>query len=105
MTLRTLFLGLLILVSSASMAEEHEVTQKNKAFSIDNLTIKAGDTVKFPNLDDLHHNIFSLSEIKTFDLGSYGVGESKSVVFEKPGTIEIECAIHPTMMMTITVEE
>ncbi len=101
----TLIALLATMASSAALAAEYEVGQKNKAFSVDKLTVKVGDTVKFPNHDSVHHNVFSLSEVKTFDLGSYGKGESKSVVFEKPGTIEVECAIHPSMMMTIEVTE
>ncbi|MGV6858489.1 MAG: plastocyanin/azurin family copper-binding protein [bacterium] len=96
---------LAIAASTSAMANEFEVAQENKAFTVDKLTVKVGDTVKFPNHDSVHHNVFSLSEIKTFDLGSYGKGESKSVVFDKPGTVEVECAIHPSMMMTIEVTE
>ena len=99
-------LGLLaVLAAATASAGEFEVAQKNKAFSIDKLTIKVGDTVRFPNQDPVHHNVFSLSEAKTFDLGSYGKGKSKSIVFDQPGTIEVECAIHPSMMMTIEVTE
>jgi plastocyanin len=48
--------------------------------------------------------VFSLSDIQFFDLGSYPQGESKSVTFEKQGIIEVECAIHPDMKMTIEVK-
>jgi len=38
-----------------------------------------------------------------FDLGTYGSGQVKTVVFAKPGKFEIECAIHPDMRMMIDV--
>jgi plastocyanin len=86
-------------------AETHEVGQKDKDFTKKVLTIKKGDTVSFKNLDPFFHNVFSLSDAKFFDLGSFPQGESKKVVFEEAGEIDVECAIHPNMIMTIKVEE
>jgi len=85
-------------------AAEHEVGQKNKAFMVKTLTIKVGDTVSFPNYDAFFHNIFSLSELKSFDLGSYKKGQTKKVTFDKSGTVEVECAIHPEMFLIIEVK-
>lgn len=82
----------------------HEVGQKNKSFTVEKLTVRVGDTVDFPNLDPFFHNVFSLSPAKTFDLGSYAKGDSKKVTFDKQGTVEVECAIHPNMKMTIEVK-
>ena len=90
--------------SAAVLAAEHEVGQKNKQFSTEALTIKVGDSVKFTNNDPFFHNIFSLSGIATFDLGSYPKGESRSFTFETAGTVDVECAIHPNMRMVVTVE-
>lgn len=83
---------------------EHEVVQKNKSFPVSELKIKKGDSVKFTNADPFFHNIFSLSPVKSFDLGSYGNGESKNVVFDKEGQVDVECAIHPMMQLTIKVD-
>jgi len=90
--------------SVALHAAESEVAQKNKAFSSKQLKIKKGDTVSFPNHDPFFHNVFSLSPAKTFDLGSYPSGETRKVTFDKPGTVDVECAIHPHMHMNIIVE-
>ncbi len=78
--------------------------QQNKRFTVKHLKIKVGDTVQFINEDPFFHNVFSLSDAKTFDLGSYPKGQSKSVTFDKAGRVEVECAIHPTMRMVIDVE-
>lgn len=93
-----------LLLPILAVAAEHEVGQKNKAFTVEKLEIKVGDTVSFPNHDEFFHNIFSLSELKSFDLGSYKKGKTKKVIFDKPGTVEIECAIHPSMFMVIEVK-
>lgn len=96
---------LFMLVSMVVIAAEFEVGQKDKQFTQKSLTVKVGDTVKFTNQDPFFHNVFSLSDLKTFDLGSYPKGESKSVTFDKAGTVDVECAIHPNMKMTIKVVE
>ena len=44
----------------SALAAEHEVGQKNKAFTVKKLEIKVGDTVSFPNHDPFFHNVFSL---------------------------------------------
>jgi plastocyanin len=85
-------------------SQEHVVTQKNKAFSSKKLTVKVGDTVKFVNEDSFAHNVFSLSAAKSFDLGSFGNGGSKSVTFDKAGKVEIECAVHPDMRLDVEVK-
>ena len=90
-------------VSGAAYAAEHVVEQKGKAFTVKQIKVKVGDTVDFKNADPFNHNVFSLSDAKTFDLGSYAQGGSKKVTFDKPGTVEVECAIHPEMKMNVEV--
>jgi plastocyanin len=84
-------------------AAEHVVSQKGKAFSVRKLAVKAGDAVKFLNEDPFAHNVFSLSDAKSFDLGSYGQGGAKSVTFDKAGSVEVECAVHPDMRLVVEV--
>jgi plastocyanin len=84
-------------------AEEYLVEQKDKTFSVSTLKIKPGDKVVFKNLDPFNHNIYSLSDVKMFDLGSYPQGESRTVTFDSAGLIDVECAIHPEMKMTVEV--
>ena len=85
-------------------AGEFDVGQKDKQFTVIELTIAARDTVKFVNKDPYFHNIFSLSDLKSFDLGSFPQGDFRSVEFEQAGMVEVECSIHPSMRMVIHVE-
>jgi plastocyanin len=85
-------------------AASHAVGQVKKAFTLPVLKAKVGDTVTFRNDDDVAHNVFSLSDTQSFDLGSYKKGESRNVKLEKAGVIEVECAIHPEMKMKIEVQ-
>jgi len=105
--LRVSMLLTLIVASfgTTAFAAEFEVSQKDKQFSISTLKIKVGDTIKFKNEDPFPHNINSLSEIQTFHLGSHGQGAVKSVVFQKPGIVDVECAIHPSIKLTVEVSK
>lgn len=94
-----------LLSAVAWAAAEHVVGQKNRAFSTNSLKVKVGDTVNFRNDDPFFHNIFSLSDTQSFDLGSYSQGQSRKVTFQKEGRIDVECAIHPEMKMVIEVSK
>jgi plastocyanin len=91
------------LIGGAFAGSEHVVSQKDKKFSVSRLKVKVGDTVSFRNDDPFFHNIFSLSPTQSFDIGSFAKGESRKVVFSKQGTVEVECAIHPEMKLTVEV--
>jgi plastocyanin len=93
----------LALLVPAYAGTTHAVGQLKKAFSVPVLKAKVGDTVTFKNDDEFAHNVFSLSAVQEFDLGSYKKGDARSVTLTAPGTIEVECAIHPEMRMKIEV--
>lgn len=86
-----------------AVAAEHVIGQKNKAFAVSTVDAKVGDDVLFLNDDVVFHNIFSLSDAQSFNLGAYGPGVSRKMKLEKAGKIEVECAIHPRMKMVIDV--
>ena len=77
--------------------------QRNLEFVPHVLPVLVGATVDFPNNDKVDHNVFSLSRTKKFNLGSYPAGESKSVVFDKPGIVELRCDVHAEMAAYILV--
>ena len=85
--------------------DEHRrrMDQRNESFVPHLLAIVAGTTVDFPNNDRTYHNVFSLSETRTFDLGRYAAGRSKSVRFDKPGIVRVFCDIHSHMSAYILV--
>jgi plastocyanin len=103
MLLKNLFGCVLLAVALNATAAEYQVGQKDKQFSESHLKIKVGDTVNFLNFDPFFHNVFSLSDVKTFDLGSYPQGQGRQVTFNSPGIVEVECAIHSQMKLVIEV--
>ena len=79
------------------------IDQKNETFVPHVLAIAAGTTVDFPNNDLTYHNVFSLSRAKSFDLGRYAAGKSKSVRFDRAGIVRVFCEIHSHMSAFILV--
>jgi plastocyanin len=77
--------------------------QRNETFFPHVLAVVAGTTVEFPNNDQTYHNVFSLSKTKSFDLGRYAAGRSKSVRFDRPGIVRVFCDIHSHMSAFILV--
>ena len=94
---------ILMVLATSARGAEFTVLQKDKIFKPVTLKIKVGDSVNFYNDDPIFHNVFSLSDVKSFDLGSYPKGQGRKVIFDKPGIVEVECSIHPEMLMTIEV--
>jgi plastocyanin len=67
------------------------------------LLVPVGTTVRFPNNDEVYHNLFSVSSAKRFDLGRYGQGKEKEITFDKQGDVRIFCDIHPHMNAIIFI--
>ena len=63
------------------------------------VVVMVGQSVEFLNDETrpIEHNVFSNSPAKRFDLGLYGPGQSKTVVFDKPGPVSLFCSIHRYM--------
>ena len=101
--LRLSLLALVVSCAMPALAGDQTVGQAKKAFTVGVLKAKVGDTITFRNDDEFAHNVFSLSDVQSFDLGSYKKGEVRTVKLTAPGTIEVECAIHPEMKMKIEV--
>ena len=80
-----------------------QIEQLDRRFQPDLVVIPAGGVVAFPNMDPIFHSVFSLSKPKAFDLGSYDKGETRKVVFPKPGVVDVYCHLHPNMTATVVV--
>lgn len=87
----------------AALKRTRKMAQRDKTFTPRVLAVTKGSTVEFPNEDKFFHNVFSLSEGNTFDLGLYRAGTSKSVTFDRSGVVDVYCNIHPNMWAQILV--
>ncbi len=90
---------------SLALAAEKTIGQKGKQFSEKEVSIKKGDTLVFVNDDNIAHNVMSRTAGNTFNLGSQMPGKSTPVTFDKPGEIQVVCAIHPGMRMLVKVND
>jgi plastocyanin len=80
-----------------------EIRQRDENFVPRVVAVTVGSEVEFPNDDPIYHNVFSLSRARTFDLGRFPKGETRSVKFDKPGVVKVFCQIHSHMTATVMV--
>ena len=77
--------------------------QKNRMFVPHVLPIQTGTAVKFPNSDNVRHQVYSFSPAKKFQLPLYAGTPAAPVVFDKPGVVALGCNIHDRMSAYIVV--
>ena len=77
------------------------VSIENFSFKPSVLTVQVGTTVVWTNNDTAVHNIKSA----TFNSPEMKKGETFKFTFEKAGTYDYSCGIHPTMTGQIVVVE
>lgn len=77
--------------------------QRNRAFIPHVLAVQTGTAVRFPNLDDVQHHVYSFSPAKTFQLPLYKGSPPNPVTFEKAGVVALGCNIHDQMNAYIFV--
>jgi plastocyanin len=92
--------------AASSATDTVKLGQRDERFEPKVLPIVVGQKVEFPNYDRLYHNVFSVSPVKSFDLGQYKSSDSpRSVVFDEPGLVPVFCNIHPHMISYVVVLE
>jgi plastocyanin len=89
--------------SAVSGSARASIEQKDRRFEPDLVVVPAGSVVSFPNFDPIFHNVFSLSKAKSFDLGNYPKGQTRTVTFASPGIVAVYCHLHSNMAATIVV--
>ncbi len=79
-----------------------EVKIDNYSFMPGDLTVAAGTTVTWVNHDDVPHTVRSVDgAIKSKALDT---DDKFSMAFDKPGTYEYFCSIHPKMTAKVVVK-
>ena len=88
--------------SSAQTPDPNRIVVKEFMFTPNSVTVKAGSTVTWANMDDEPHTV--VSDTGLFRSGAMDTSESFSFKFDKPGTYHFTCSIHPRMVGTIVVQ-
>jgi plastocyanin len=85
-------------------AKVARIEQRGFQFRPALMVVQTGTPVVFPNEDPLYHSVFSLSDVKRFDLGRFRKGEEpEAIVFDKAGQVPVFCEIHNHMRATLVV--
>ncbi|AKB79461.1 Copper binding protein, plastocyanin/azurin family [Methanosarcina horonobensis HB-1 = JCM 15518] len=80
-----------------------EVSIVNSSFNPETVTVSAGETVRWTNLDPIAHTVKGTGT--SFGSPSLAQGGSYEFLFTDPGTYEYYCSIHPSMRGTVIVVE
>src|SRR5262249_29564828 len=80
-----------------------EIIQKKRSFSADEISIAAGDVVKFSNQDEFIHQVYVESLTFNFDTEESSPGNVIGIKFTVPGKFEVRCHIHPKMKLVVNV--
>ena len=81
------------------------IDQVDKQFVAYVTPIYVGSKVRFPNNDNIRHQVYSFSPAKRFDLPLYAGSDAPPVLFDKPGVVVLGCNIHDWMIGYIYVSE
>jgi plastocyanin len=84
-------------------ADGVSVSQQNRTFMPEKLTVTRGTTVHIANDDDVTHHVYVDSPNMKFDSGEQPIGATVDLRFDADGTFPVRCAIHPTMRLNVTV--
>jgi plastocyanin len=79
------------------------IVQRDASFEPHVLPIAVGTGVRWPNEDDIYHNVFSMSDTKDFNLGLYGKEKTPVIIFDKVGRVDVFCGIHTKMHCIVLV--
>ena len=81
------------------------VDQVDQEFTPKVTAVLVGTPVRFPNHDNVRHQVYSFSPAKRFELPLYAGVPAEPVVFDKPGVVVRGCNIHDWMVGYVYVSE
>jgi plastocyanin len=103
------FIGRAVLIAALALGfttaqaqDANLVVIKNFMFSPMSLTVKAGATVTWKNMDGEPHTV--VNDAGIFHSAALDENDTYQFKFDKPGVYQIFCGIHPNMKATVTVQ-
>jgi plastocyanin len=89
--------------AATAYAIDTRVTIDNFTFKSDAITVPVGTTVMWENDDDIPHTVVSLDG--TFRSRALDTEDKYSFTFDKAGTYEYFCSLHPQMTGKVIVKQ
>lgn len=93
-----------IAASAVWAADAIIVSQRDRKFSPDRLTLERGSVARIVNDDRVTHHVYVDAPGMSFDSGEQPIGTTVDLRFDRPGKYEVLCAIHPTMRLRVEVK-
>jgi plastocyanin len=90
-----------VIFAAIALPGEARVTIDNFSFKLPVLTIPAGTTVSWENDDDIAHTVVATDG--TFRSAALDSEDKFAFTFDKPGTFDYFCSLHPRMQGQIVV--
>jgi plastocyanin len=88
--------------SAAQTPDSNQIVIQEFMFTPNPLTVKAGATVTWVNMDDEPHTV--VSNTAMYRSGALDTKESFSFKFVQTGTYHFTCSMHPRMVGIIVVQ-
>jgi plastocyanin len=82
-----------------------DMDQRGQRFAPHVLAVHTGTQVRFPNSDNIRHQVYSFSTAKRFELRLYEGTPAAPLLFDKPGVVVLGCNIHDWMLGYIYVTD
>jgi plastocyanin len=82
-----------------------DMDQRGQRFAPHVLAVHTGTQVRFPNSDNIRHQVYSFSAAKRFELRLYEGTPTEPLLFDKPGVVVLGCNIHDWMLGYIYVTD
>lgn len=90
---------------SVLVTSPRKMDQKHREFVSHILAIRAGESVLFPNSDNIQHHIYSFSPANSFEVQLYKDVAPKPIAFDKAGIVVLGCNIHDWMVGYVYVSD
>jgi plastocyanin len=90
------------LFAASAAAGPVEIKIDNYSFTPADITVAAGTTVTWVNRDDVPHTV--RNNDGTLKSKALDTDDKFSMTFDKPGTYEYFCSIHPKMTAKVVVK-
>src|SRR5579872_1833863 len=96
---------LLLLAAGSAHAADHQISIKDMKFSPAKVSAKVGDTLTFVNNDGDDHDLYTSSAGFGINLQNVmkNAGNKVTMTLRRTGHFDLECGIHPNMLLTVAV--
>jgi plastocyanin len=90
-------------VASATATASAAIDQIDREFTPLVTVVQTGTRIRFPNKDNVAHDVYSFSPAKRFELKLYRDVPSQPVTFDKAGLAVLGCNIHDSMVAYVLI--